>query len=125
VSTRPCPHCANVVDAKARFCGQCGKTIEAGGNLGKTLLDENPFGASITPGAPAEPLHKPAAKTLMQTLADPNAEVHAKELLAVALEKEREKAHDAPAAAPPRAATPPHGIWANTVWNSFSKHNFV
>lgn len=88
MSTRPCPQCGNVVDEKARFCGQCGTTIQAGQNLGKTLLDENPFGASVAPSPPAEPLHKPAAKTLMQTLADPNAETHAKELLAAALEKE-------------------------------------
>lgn len=92
MSTRPCPQCGNVVDEKARFCGQCGNTIEApkpaSGSLGKTLLDENPYGASVSP---AEPLHKPAAKTLMQTLADPNAEANAKELLAAALEKEGQK----------------------------------
>jgi hypothetical protein len=98
VSTRPCPHCGNVVDAQARFCGQCGNTIQA--PLTKTLLDENPFGASATPAPPNEPLHKPAAKTLMQTLADPDAEANAKELLAAALQKEEDKSQTTPDARP-------------------------
>ena len=27
MSTRPCPHCGNVVDEQARFCGQCGTPL--------------------------------------------------------------------------------------------------
>lgn len=88
VSTRPCPNCGHLVPEQGRFCGQCGTTLGATdaspakaappANLGKTLLDSNPFGAS----------QKPAAKTLMQTVNDPHAHERARAMLDEALEKQ-------------------------------------
>lgn len=79
MSTRPCPQCGNVVSADARFCGQCGKTIEPTG-LGKTMIDPTPFGSTAE--------EKPAAKTLMQTMADPMATERARTMLDAALDKD-------------------------------------
>lgn len=85
VSTRPCPHCGNVVPEQARFCGQCGNTLEppkAAGNAGKTMLDASPSGAS----------EKPAAKTLMQTMNDPHAQERARAMLDEALDPAKKPA---------------------------------
>ena len=64
MSPRPCPQCGAMLLDQARFCGQCGATIEApnvhergtttdrphdGGAGVKTLFDAAPFGASDPP----------------------------------------------------------------------------
>ncbi len=84
MSTRPCPNCGHPVAENARFCGQCGKTIDPNvheeetvardaSHLMKTMLDESPFGASQpTKDKPPEaPQSDPA---LGATLNDPAAQ---------------------------------------------------
>jgi hypothetical protein len=80
VNTRPCPICGHPLTADARFCSQCGSTIDPNvheevtvardsSKLLKTLLEESPFGSQQMKAAAAA--KAPSDPALGQTLADP------------------------------------------------------
>jgi hypothetical protein len=90
VSTRPCPRCAHALADQARFCGQCGLTLapettaadeaaapRARTMLGATMLDPSPLGAQ--PDAQAQ-ARAQALADLGKTMADPDAELRAREI---------------------------------------------
>jgi hypothetical protein len=127
VNTRPCPHCGASIPEKARFCGQCGKTIAPRAEAAKTQLHAS--AAALPASAPAPdteaaappvsqiptPLRPPPGEEetqigpaesphLSQTLADPEAEARARELRDAAL---ADAALTVPTAEPETERAPP------------------